>query len=401
MRLRAPPNPHLVPAVEHIHADQIGQPRIIPHPPLTSADLDSPVRADVPSGNGNHAIRTEGPVMDFVFWIIVIVLLVGVVWWLLNRSNSATKASSAPARPDGGLAGGSAAASAEAAGTAGLPTAAGFGRGAEPVPPTTANDEPASATETATPGESSAPSHHFADEPVDTPEPVAHPVTELNAGGAGADADRQAEDEWETQWSEASGPAPAPSHRPAADASADAAAASGAATAAAEPGAGAVSGTAQGSTHAADHVHHAEYTDPHAPTLPGAETAAADALAADDAAADDREMALGDSAPASEPAAPAAGYESAPGPIAPAAGVEPTVDPIGHLAADQPYGAGSSSPGPDGSGPADFVVKGDAGSMVYYEEGHPDYEQTPADVWFESAAHAEAAGFRAPRRTRL
>jgi hypothetical protein len=75
-------------------------------------------------------------------------------------------------------------------------------------------------------------------------------------------------------------------------------------------------------------------------------------------------------------------------------------EPIGHLAADQPYGAGSASPGPDGTGPADFDVKGDAGAMVYYEEGHPDYEQVTADVWFESPAHAEAAGFRAPRRTR-
>jgi hypothetical protein len=74
---------------------------------------------------------------------------------------------------------------------------------------------------------------------------------------------------------------------------------------------------------------------------------------------------------------------------------------MGHLAAEHPYGAGSASPGPDGSGPADYVVKGDAGAMVYYEEGHPGYEQTTAEVWFESAAHAEAAGFRAPRRTRL
>ena len=84
-----------------------------------------------------------------------------------------------------------------------------------------------------------------------------------------------------------------------------------------------------------------------------------------------------------------------------AAGYEPAPEPIGHLAAEHPYGAGSASPGPDGSGPADYVVKGDAGAMVYYEEGHPDYEQTTAEVWFESAAHAEAAGFRAPRRTRL
>jgi hypothetical protein len=76
-------------------------------------------------------------------------------------------------------------------------------------------------------------------------------------------------------------------------------------------------------------------------------------------------------------------------------------EPAGHLAADEPYGAGSAAPGPDGSGPADYTVKGDAAAMVYYEEGHPDYEQTRAEVWFESAAHAEAAGFRAPRRKRF
>jgi hypothetical protein len=76
-------------------------------------------------------------------------------------------------------------------------------------------------------------------------------------------------------------------------------------------------------------------------------------------------------------------------------------EPQGHLAADEPYGTGSAAPAADGSGPAGFTVKGDAGSMVYYEEDHPEFEQTRAEVWFESAAHAEAAGFRAPRRRRL
>jgi hypothetical protein len=83
------------------------------------------------------------------------------------------------------------------------------------------------------------------------------------------------------------------------------------------------------------------------------------------------------------------------------AGYQEAAEPTGHLAAEQPYGAGSASPGPVGSGPADYAVKGDARSMVYYEEGHPEYEQATAEVWFESAAHAEAAGFRPPRRTRL
>jgi hypothetical protein len=80
---------------------------------------------------------------------------------------------------------------------------------------------------------------------------------------------------------------------------------------------------------------------------------------------------------------------------------EPGSEPSSHLDAEEPYGQGSASPAPDGSGPADFTVKGDAATMTYYEEGHPDYEQTRAGVWFESPAHAEAAGFRAPRRKRL
>jgi methylphosphotriester-DNA--protein-cysteine methyltransferase len=39
--------------------------------------------------------------------------------------------------------------------------------------------------------------------------------------------------------------------------------------------------------------------------------------------------------------------------------------------------------------------------MTYHDETSPAYEETRAEVWFISAAHAEAAGFRPPRRTRL
>ena len=38
--------------------------------------------------------------------------------------------------------------------------------------------------------------------------------------------------------------------------------------------------------------------------------------------------------------------------------------------------------------------------MIYHEETSPAFEETRAEVWFLSAAHAEAAGFRPPRRTR-
>lgn len=343
--------------------------------------------------------------MDFVFWIILIVLIVGVVWWLLNRSNSSSTGDSTPIRADGGLAGGSAAASAEAAGTTGIPSAAGFGA-AEPAPPTTADEVPERSStadageagaQTASPGEphlaadtgigrdagvepdaagstdtaADAP-ERMSSEELSSPEESAGPDQTPSTEGTASPEDparledptpqdptiqepdsqesvsREADDaEWETQWSEAIAPTPAAaSHRPAGEAStAMAGSPLPEAPSVQDPGL----------------VHHPEYTEPHAPTLPGAETAAADAAEADG---------------------------------------EVDVEPTGHLAADQPYGAGSASPGPGGRGPADFDVKADAGSMVYYEEGHPDYEQTKADVWFESAAHAEAAGFRAPRRTR-
>ena len=75
-------------------------------------------------------------------------------------------------------------------------------------------------------------------------------------------------------------------------------------------------------------------------------------------------------------------------------------EPSGHLATDQPYGEGSAAPAADGSGPVGFTVKGNASSMIYHEETSPAYEETRAEVWFLSAAHAEAAGFRPPRRTR-
>jgi hypothetical protein len=77
-----------------------------------------------------------------------------------------------------------------------------------------------------------------------------------------------------------------------------------------------------------------------------------------------------------------------------------TAEPAGHLATEQPYGEGSAAPAADGSGPAGFTVKGNASSMIYHDETSPAYEETRAEVWFASPAHAEAAGFRPPRRTR-
>jgi hypothetical protein len=306
--------------------------------------------------------------VDIVFWIILIVVAAGIAWWLLKR-NSATRPDGGTAgtdnpRTDGALSSGGAAASADAAATTGIPSAAGFGRPAEPAAPAT-SDEPA---DTAAPPNTGA-AHHAGtgnSAASGSQSPAQEPADAASVPESTEDSRRQDQAEWETQWSEESGAAP---------------------------------------------VHHPEYTDPHAPTLPGAESAAAEQ-------ADDDGAAAAGAPQHSEPAGSA--QDAVPGTVVPpeAAAAEtldrarssavveagadhPQHEATGHLAVNEPYGSGSAAAGPDGSGPTDYGVKGDAGAMVYYEEGHPEFAEARADVWFESAAHAEAAGFRAPRRQRL
>lgn len=83
--------------------------------------------------------------------------------------------------------------------------------------------------------------------------------------------------------------------------------------------------------------------------------------------------------------------EPAPRDTVPAAGTE--------QAEQAPYGEGSAAAVADGSAPAGFSVKGVEDGMYYFEDDHPAYGQTEADVWFLSDAHAEAAGFRRARST--
>ena len=55
----------------------------------------------------------------------------------------------------------------------------------------------------------------------------------------------------------------------------------------------------------------------------------------------------------------------------------------------------SSLPGPDGSAPAgEFLVKADEATKRYYTPGVEDYQHLRADLWFSTAADADAAGFR-------
>jgi large subunit ribosomal protein L17 len=61
-----------------------------------------------------------------------------------------------------------------------------------------------------------------------------------------------------------------------------------------------------------------------------------------------------------------------------------------------PY-EGSALPLGDGGSPApSFVIKGNEDSMLYHEPEGRYFEATEAEVWFETSADAEAAGFARP-----
>ncbi|MET3919865.1 hypothetical protein [Arthrobacter sp. UYEF20] len=294
--------------------------------------------------------------MDWIIWLIVIVVIVAVVWWLLNRnSRSGTGTPDAETGANAGT--GRAGSPGAAAATTGMPTAAGFGN-AEPVAPTTAQDSAA--------GRPSA----------------QEPATETSDGGSGAAGAAPAE--WETQWSET--PPADETHPPAHQGLSHGMHAGHEEQAMQAPAADAPAAERAP-------VHHPEYTEAHAPTLPGAESAAAEAalLEGENASAP---------APSREPQAQAETQQTAASAAASEGFASHTGEPSGHLALDQPYGEGSAAPEADGSGPAGFTVKGNASSMIYHDEGSPFFEETRAEVWFLSAAHAEAAGFRPPRRSR-
>jgi large subunit ribosomal protein L17 len=61
---------------------------------------------------------------------------------------------------------------------------------------------------------------------------------------------------------------------------------------------------------------------------------------------------------------------------------------------EAPYGPGSHAPlaDPDDA-PDGYAVKGNKDSMKFHTPSSPWYSQTVAEVWFDSATSAEAAGF--------
>ncbi len=95
------------------------------------------------------------------------------------------------------------------------------------------------------------------------------------------------------------------------------------------------------------------------------------------AAAPAEEAPAADAAPVEEAAAPAA---EDPAEAAPAAAV------------DIPDGA--HAPNDDGSMPAGFEIKGNADSMKFHQPGGRWYEQTVAEIWFNTPEAAVAAGYK-------
>ena len=99
-------------------------------------------------------------------------------------------------------------------------------------------------------------------------------------------------------------------------------------------------------------------------------------------------------APAKKAPAKKAAAEKAPAKAAadeaPAAEAPAT---IAGATATQPYGPGSKAPLKSGNAPKGHEVKGNEDSMKYHEPDSQWYDSTVAEVWFDSAETAEAAGF--------
>ena len=89
------------------------------------------------------------------------------------------------------------------------------------------------------------------------------------------------------------------------------------------------------------------------------------------------------------------GRRDRPPPTSPRA-ISPTrpTEPGAPASSDLPEGAVAAPE--DGSIPAGYEIKGNANSMKYHAPGGRYYDITIAEVFFDTAEHAEAAGYEAP-----
>jgi small subunit ribosomal protein S2 len=74
---------------------------------------------------------------------------------------------------------------------------------------------------------------------------------------------------------------------------------------------------------------------------------------------------------------------------------EPAVKAPEGATASAPFGTGSKGPLKSGKAPKGHAIKGNADSGLYHTEDGQWYEQTVAEVWFDTVENAEAAGFKA------
>ncbi len=116
------------------------------------------------------------------------------------------------------------------------------------------------------------------------------------------------------------------------------------------------------------------------------EATPAEKAAAEQAAADEAPAAVETPATDEAPVVEALAAEEAPV-------VEAAADAHEGATATQPYGPGSKSPLKSGNAPKGFAIKATEDSKTYHTEGGDSYEQTVAEVWFETEEAAEAAGF--------
>ena len=81
---------------------------------------------------------------------------------------------------------------------------------------------------------------------------------------------------------------------------------------------------------------------------------------------------------------------------APAAAEAPVAEATEAPSTDTPASelpAGAHAPTESGEAPEGFEVKGNAGSMKYHVPGSRWYSSTKAEIWFDSAESAKAAGY--------
>ncbi|MFT7473282.1 MAG: small subunit ribosomal protein S2 [Verrucomicrobiales bacterium] len=72
----------------------------------------------------------------------------------------------------------------------------------------------------------------------------------------------------------------------------------------------------------------------------------------------------------------------------------PAVEEVAEAPAVEEVADGAHAPMPDGSMPAGFEIKGNADSMKFHQPGGRWYEQTVAEMWFNTPEAASAAGYK-------